>query len=247
MHVAGPMRVQFHLLGPLDFDQSLALQRRVAYEAAAAEDPGIVVLLCEHRQVISVGRDGSRGHIRLTGEQLRLRGLETRWVARGGGCVLHMPGQIAVYPIVPLDRLGWSVGSYLERFRDALATTLEQFGARVQTRAGRFGVWGRTGQLAAMGAAVRHGVAHQGAFVNVNPPLTHFRYVDTAAGCGLNGRQGTMSCLLAEKRRPVTMQAVRAALIEQLGQSLAGGDFDLTTGHPFVSFQQPSIRAARAS
>ena len=82
------------------------------YEAGGQDDGRITVLLCEHPALISVGRTGSRGHIRLTNEQLRMRQLEVRWVSRGGGCVLHGPGQIAVYPIVPLRWHGWTVGDY---------------------------------------------------------------------------------------------------------------------------------------
>jgi lipoate-protein ligase B len=31
--------------------------------------------------------------------------------------VLHAPGQLAVYPIVPLGLFGWTVGEYLRRLQ----------------------------------------------------------------------------------------------------------------------------------
>ena len=41
------------------------------------------------------------------------------------------------------------------------------------------GVWGRTGQLAAVGVAVRHWVTYYGAYLNVCPPMGLFRLVET--------------------------------------------------------------------
>ena len=118
--------VQFHLLGTVDYEESQRLQRQLVYEAGGQDDGRIVVLLCEHPPLISVGRSGSRGHIRWTNEQLRMRQLDVRWVNRGGGCVLHAPGQLAIYPIVPLAWHGWTVGEYLRRFRQALTQTLDE-------------------------------------------------------------------------------------------------------------------------
>ena len=58
---------------------------RLVYEAGSASDGRMAVLLCEHSDLITVGRRGSRGHIRLTSQQLRHEQLRVRWVRRGGG------------------------------------------------------------------------------------------------------------------------------------------------------------------
>ena len=51
-----------------------------------------------------------------------------RWVNRGGGCVLHLPGQFALYPIVALDRVGLTPGAYLERLGLVVCDLLQEFG-----------------------------------------------------------------------------------------------------------------------
>jgi len=141
--------VEFHLLGCVDFDACLALQHRLVYEAGGSVDGRIVVLLCEHSDLITVGRSGSWGHIRLGQRALASRQLSVRWIRRGGGCVLHAPGQLAVYPIVPLDALGWTVGRYMRALHGGLSAVLTDLGIRCETRPGRFGIWGRTGPLVA--------------------------------------------------------------------------------------------------
>src|SRR5688572_28025616 len=97
--------LHIYLLGLLPYDDGLRLQRRLADEVAA--DPGRACLvLCEHPPFISVGREGSHSHILLDPDDLEARRWPVRWVNRGGGCFLHLPGQLAVYPILPLKGLG---------------------------------------------------------------------------------------------------------------------------------------------
>ena len=160
----------------------------LAYEASGDPEGRIVVLLCEHAPLITIGRKGSRGHIHWTNEQLRQRQLEVRWVNRGGGCVLHGPGQLAVYPIVPLRWHGWSVGDIPEPSAAVGDATLDELGVRWEAFPPSSGVWGRSGLLAACGIAVRNDVAFQGMFLNVNPSVSSCTFIDavdpatTAAG-----------------------------------------------------------------
>ena len=50
----------FHLLGCVDFEDCLSLQRRLAYDALTRGDGRIVVLICEHPPLVTIGRAGSR-------------------------------------------------------------------------------------------------------------------------------------------------------------------------------------------
>src|SRR5262245_47361629 len=102
-----------HLLDAVDFPAWLALQRRLVY-AVSGDRRHAALVLCEHPPLISVGRQGSREHVHVDPRELRLKGWSVRWVNRGGGCLLHLPGQLAVYPILPLDRLGLDLHDYLD-------------------------------------------------------------------------------------------------------------------------------------
>ena len=140
-----------------------------------------------------------------------------------------LPRQLAIYPIVPLRWHDFSVGEYLHRLQAALAETLDELGVRIQTLPGRYGIWGRTGQLATLGVAVRDWVTCHGAFLNVCPSLGLFRLVETDP-IG----HTSMSCLVAERCGPVRMPAVRAALVRRVAEALGCDRYHLYTGHPWL-------------
>ena len=86
-------------------------------------------------------------------------------------------------------------GEFLRRLQWGIIETLDELCIPSHTPPGRHGVWGRTGQLAALGVAVRGGVTYYGVYLNVCPPLGLFRLVDADP-------QGhtAMSSLAAERR-----------------------------------------------
>ena len=101
--------------------------------------------------------------------------------------------------------------------------------SRRDHRSRRYGVWGRTGQLAAIGVAVRHWVTYYGAYLNVCPPMGLFRLVESDPR-----GQTPMSCLVAERCGPVRMTAVRAALVRRLAECFGCDRYHLYTGHPWL-------------
>lgn len=221
--------VETFLLGRIDFGRCLELQRRLIGQIGGRDDGQIVLLLCEHPQVITVGRGGSPGDITSENRLLRSGQIEVRWVNRGGGCMVHCPGQLAIYPVLPLRWHGFSVGEYLQRLQVGMVETLDDLGIHGDTPPGRFGIWGRTGQLAALGVAVRRWVTYYGAYLNVCPPMGLFRLVET------DPQQHTrMSCLVAERRGPVRMTTVRATLVRRLAEAFGCDRYHLYTGHPLL-------------
>jgi lipoyl(octanoyl) transferase len=225
--VPRPPAVEAHLLGLVDFDDCLALQQRLVYETAGRRDGQITLLICEHPRKITVGRLGSRSHIRLSQHELQSRQIEVRWVNRGGGCLVHAPGQLAVYPVVPLEHWSLSVGDYLARLQHGLAAALDDAACFAASRPGRFGLWGHTGQVVSVAAAVKNWVSYYGAYVNVAPALYPFRWVKTDPQTDT-----PMTSLAADRRRPVRMTALREALVRRLAAAWGCERYHVYTGHP---------------
>ena len=221
--------MQSHLLGRIDFARCLDLQQRLVAQIGGRLDGQVCLLLCEHPGIITIGRGGTPAEVPLDWGLLRSRQIEVRWVKRGGGCLVHAPGQLAVYPILPLQWHSFSVGEYLDRLQVGILRTLEELGISGELRRGRHGIWGRTGQLVAFGVAVRDWVTYHGAFINVCPPMGLFRLVETDPI-----ELTPMSCLVAERQQPVKMTSVRAELVRQLSDVFGCDRCHLHTGHPLL-------------
>jgi lipoyl(octanoyl) transferase len=188
-----------------------------------------VLLLCEHHDIITIGRGGSSGDVNRENRALKSREIEVVYANRGGGCLLHCPGQLAIYPLVPLNWHGFTVGDFLERFQVGIIETLDELGIHAQIRPGRHGIWGRTGQLAALGVAVRNWITYYGAYLNVDPPLGLFRAVETDLV-----DHTRMSSMMAERRGPVRIPTVRATLVRHLTDAFGCDRYHLFTGHPLL-------------
>jgi lipoyl(octanoyl) transferase len=200
--------LRVYLLGQVGFESALALQRVLVYEAAG-ERSSAALLMCEHPPIITVGRDGSPADIRCDLDELRARRWPLRWVNRGGGALLHLPGQLAVYPILPLDWRGLGLAAYVERLQRVLIAVLDDFGTRGITRPGQPGVWVGQRLIASVGVAVRDWVAYFGAVLNINPDLFPFRIIRSAPG-----DREPMTSLARERHGPLRPSLVRERLLE---------------------------------
>lgn len=225
----GDMVLQAYLLGTVDYEAVLGLQRRLVYQVAGDRDTA-ALLMCEHPPLITVGRHGSRGHIQFPPEDLALRGWPVRWVNRGGGCFLHLPGQFALYPILPLDRLGLGLEAYIQKLHEVVLAFLADFGIRGHTRPGKPGVWVGARPIAGVGIAVRDWVAYHGLIVNVQPDLHGFRKVHY---WGANGEP--MTSLERERRGPVRPSLVRQQLLDHFTACFGFSRTSLFLEHPALT------------
>ena len=200
MRPSDPPPLSVFLLGEVALEDALALQRRLVYEYG--ERPGGALILCEHPLVLTVGRSGSRAHILADDEQLRGWGLRSRWVNRGGGVVLHLPGQVVAYAILPLDRLGLDVMAYANGLNRVLIDTLAEFDLPARTRPDLDGVFLGADRVATVGVAVNRWIAYHGFTLNVGSYLGPFGLLDERGSDGRTIRQTSME---ARRQRPAPM------------------------------------------
>jgi lipoyl(octanoyl) transferase len=214
-----------YLLGRVGFADLLTLQRRLAYEVAG-DRAHAALILCEHPHTVSIGREGSRAHILYEAGELDTLGWPVRWVNRGGGTVLHAPGQLAVYPVVALDALGLHPRGYLNLLNEtltAIVTSLHLTGVSCDDIGVRVG--GRL--VSEVGVAVRDWVSYFGAVLNIHPDLEPFRHVR----CGGLG-EPPMTSLERELRAPVRMGTVRQRLVEEFAARFGCARVSLFHHHP---------------
>ncbi len=233
--------LQVYLLGVVPFPDIQQLQRRFAYELGEGQTIGHVIL-CEHPATISIGRHGSRAHIGVDDEQLDQYGIRLHWTNRGGGCVLHLAGQLSVYVTLPLDRLGLSLGGYLDRLHRTIVDVLAQFDLKGRTWPEATGVFLNESRVASVGVAVNRWITAHGFVLNVGPYMGAFDLIDETGPAGRVLRHTSME---AWRQRPVPMHRVREAVIQRLIEHFGLGEFHLYTDHPLI--RQKTISHVYAS
>jgi lipoyl(octanoyl) transferase len=217
--------LQAYLLGTVEYADALALQRHLVYQVTGERD-GAALILCEHPPTITVGREGSRAHILYEPEELRALRWPVRWVNRGGGCLLHLPGQMAIYPILPLDRLGLGLGDYLDRLRQVIVDVLADFGVPATAGPDSSGVYVGSRPVAHLGVAVRDWVTWYGAAFNVYPDLEPLRRIHTAPGAA------PMTSLERERKGPLRAALVRERFLDHFTARFGFGRVSLFFHHP---------------
>ena len=221
--------LEIYLLGLVDFEDVQCLQRRLVYDLG--ERGGAALVLCEHPPTISVGRSGSRAHIAVDDDGLRALGIKVHWVNRGGGCVLHVPGQLSAYLALPLAPLRLDVRGYLDGLHAALFRVLDEFELQGATRPDHGGVFLGNARVASIGVAVNRWIAYHGLTLNVGAFLEPF---DLIAEPGIGPLPLRQTSIEARRQRPAPMAKVRESLIRGIETAFGLARHHLYTHHPLI-------------
>lgn len=233
--------LEVHLLGVVDYDAALYLQERLVYEISGRNDRMGGLLLCEHPPIVTVGREGSRADLQISHEELSARGIELRWMNRGGRTIVHVPGQLAVYPILPLERLNCSPAEYRQKLEKAVINSCEELKVRAWQQPDHPGVFCQTGQIAQIGAAIKSSVSFHGLFLNVCPDMELVRWaqfptISSSSDKTQNPEQiDRLSSLTAQRVRPTSMHKARESLVRQIAEQFEYPNHHIYTGHPLLT------------
>lgn len=233
-HSSARRPVAVWLAGRIGLAAYADLAERLAWEVSEPAGRPPTLVLYEPAPAITIGRLGSRADVGLAEDELRARGLDVRFVGRGGGAVVHGPGQVGIGLFASLEDLGLTrhaLGPYLERLEAGLEGAVRRLRCGAARDSRMHGIFGRTGLLAAVGVALRRGIVWHGGFLNVQPALElhrRVRSVPVAVGGGAN----TMGSVEADLQRRVRLQDARAALVEQLVEAFEFPQVSVQSGFP---------------
>ena len=200
-------------LDTVDYQQAWDLQLRLAQQVRLAERPNTLLLL-EHPKVYTRGRLSQPGHILLTTDELRQKGISVYDTDRGGQVTYHGPGQLVGYPVVDLRQWGGPL-QYVRTLERIIVSTLSDFQIQAGVVQGLTGVWAGSGKVAAIGLKISQGVAYHGFAINVNTDLSYYDFI---VPCGIDDRPVTsMAQVLGQ---PLDLETVRYSLVYQFGKGM---------------------------
>jgi lipoyl(octanoyl) transferase len=220
--------LEVYVLGTVDFDAAMFLQERLVDEIAGRADRLGALIICEHPPIVTIGRDGRITDLPVDMGDFTSRMMEIRRVNRSGGTLVHAPGQVAAYPILPLERLGCRQADFQKKLNNAILATAAEQRVTAQAIDNPLGTTCRCGQFSWVGASVRDGVSHDGLFLNVSPVMDTVRLVRSTID------RTKIASLSMQRMEPVPMHKVREALMRHLSDQFGYHETHPYTGHPLL-------------
>lgn len=197
--------------GLVDYRESYAAMRTYTGERAIAPGRGVDQLwLLEHAPVYTQGQAGKPEHV--------IASLSAPLVEsdRGGQVTYHGPGQLMLYLMADLPRLGVSVRQLVQALENTVIDCLARYDIESYADREAPGVYVDGKKVAALGLRVKRGCCYHGLCFNYCFDATPFELINP---CGYEGLQVTqLASLLSplpEKKNIVA--ALAESLVHQLG------------------------------
>ena len=174
-------------LGIADYESTYQAMRDFTQQRDGNTPDEIWIL--EHPPVFTLGLAGDPGNLHSPSNQIPLVQVD-----RGGEITYHGPGQIVVYLLLDLRRLGIFVKELVSRIEQALIDTLADFAVQAERHPGAPGIYVsqdgaiaveyRGAKIAALGLKVSKGCSYHGLALNVDTDLEAFSRIHP---CGYEG------------------------------------------------------------
>jgi len=203
--------VQVHDLGLQDYLPIWQAMGRFTDARTAQTDD--TFWLVEHPPIFTLGQAGKPEHVLNAGD------IPVLHVDRGGQVTYHGPGQIVLYPLLDLRRLGIGVRDYVHRIEQALIDTLDEWNILGQRHPGAPGVYVAGAKIAALGIRVRRGCSFHGLAFNVAMDLEPFSRINPCGYANLPVTQ--LSDLGGTSDKKKVKRILVNELAKQLGLTLS--------------------------
>ena len=152
------------------------MQRFTASRTTSVPDE---LWLLQHLPVYTIGLAGRADHL-----PKRETGIPVIKVDRGGQITYHGPGQLVVYALLDLRRMGIGVRALVRRLEASVIDLLAGYGVSARGSEAAPGVYVGDAKVAALGLRARNGCCYHGLAVNVDMDLQPFLEIDP---CGYPG------------------------------------------------------------
>lgn len=212
-----PVKVCY--LGQVPYEETW--QRMQDYTNERGPDDADQIWILEHPPVFTQGLAGKEEHLLAPGD------IPVVQVDRGGQVTYHGPGQLVVYLLLDVKRLGSGVRQLVTLMETSVVDSLKQAGVDAYPKADAPGVYvrvdGEECKIASLGLRIRRGCSFHGLAFNLAMDTSPFLRINP---CGYQGLRMTQ---LKEVAPEVTPEAATQWVLNHLLEGL---------GHPAITEQK---------
>ena len=168
----------------------------------------------EHDPVFTQGLAGRPEHV-LNPQAMALAQIPVVQTDRGGQVTYHGPGQVVLYPLLDIDRLGVGVRCLVDHLEQIVIDLLASRGVTGHRKDGAPGVYIEGAKVASIGLKVKKGRTYHGLAVNVDMDLRPFSLINPCGMAGLAMTQLVDHCPGLDWQ--ATCDELTTALADRLG------------------------------
>ena len=140
------------------------------------------VWLVQHPAVFTLGYAGSEINI------LNQTNIPVVRSDRGGEITYHGPGQLVVYFLINIKRLGWGPKKLIFYLEELFISLLNNYDIEAKRKAGAPGIYVDEKKIASMGLKIKRGFSYHGVSLNIDMDLSPFNNINT---CGYKSLEVT--------------------------------------------------------
>jgi len=141
----------------------------------------------EHNSVFTQGLSGKSKHL------LKETQIPIIQSDRGGQITYHAPGQLIIYCLIDIKRLGIGIKKMVSIIEQSLIELLSSYDITAHTLKGAPGVYVNDSKIAALGLKVKHGRTYHGLSLNIDMDLSPYTLINP---CGYSDLKVTQMCNL---------------------------------------------------
>jgi lipoyl(octanoyl) transferase len=177
--------------------------------------------ITEHDPVFTQGLNGKPEHI------LQTSNIPVIQIDRGGQITYHGPGQLVLYCLLNIQRLGFGVRTLVSMIEQSIVELLVRYDIDAFSRPDAPGVYvsltpsgcydmstEQMAKIAALGLRIRKGCCYHGLSLNINMDLKPFSYINP---CGFEGLAVTQ---MMELNSSITVEKAGRELAAILSQNM---------------------------
>lgn len=169
----------------------------------------------EHPAVFTMGLNGKKQHL------LNIKDIPLIDIDRGGQVTYHGPGQLVIYTLIDLGRLGMGVKELVTSIEKSIIQLLAKYGIDAQGKENAPGVYVNEAKIAALGLRIKRNKSYHGLSLNIDMDLTPFSQINP---CGYEGMAVTQ---VKDLKPELDLSNIKAELVSFLSLLLGYTEVDI--------------------